>query len=70
MKKIETGMLEHQKLILEKVSHNKELFRKELVKSLMWLKSYEIFRLHVWLKQKFYLTHGDIIEDVFGFIAA
>ena len=63
-------MLEHQKLILEKVSHNKELFRKELVKSLKWLKSYEIFRLHVWLKQRFYLTHGDIIRDVFEFIAA
>ena len=63
-------MLEHQKLILEKVSNNKELFRKELVKSLKWLKSYEIFKLHAWLKEKFYLTHGDIIKDVFHYNAA
>ena len=46
------------------MSNNKELFRKELVKSLKWLKSYEIFKLHAWLKEKFYLTHGDIIKDV------
>lgn len=63
-------MLEHQKLILEKVSNNKELFRKELVKSLKWLKSYEIYRLHSWLKEKFYLKHREIIEDVFEYIAA
>jgi len=70
LKKITTDMLEHQKLILEKVSNNKELFKKELVKSLKWLKSYEIYRLHAWLKKKFYLTHGDIIKDVFEYIAA
>jgi hypothetical protein len=39
-------MLEHQKLVLEKVSNDRELFRKELLKSLKWLKSYEIYKLH------------------------
>jgi hypothetical protein len=63
-------MLEHQKLVLEKVSNDRELFRKELLKSLRWLKSYEIYKLHSWLKQRFYLTHGDIIRDVFEYIAA
>jgi hypothetical protein len=63
-------MLEHQKLILEKVSNDRELFKKELVKSLKWLKSYEIYQLYAWLKQKYYLTHGDIIKDVFEYIAA
>lgn len=64
------NMLEHQKIILGKISYDKELFRKELVKSLKWLKSYEIYRLHLWLKQNFYLTHREIIEDVFEYIAA
>ncbi len=63
-------MLEHQKLVLEKISHDDRLFRKELVKSLKWLKSYEIYRLHSWLKHNFYLTHREIIEDVFEYIAA
>jgi hypothetical protein len=63
-------MLEHQKLILEKVSNDRELFRKELLKSLKWLKSYEIYKLHAWLRQRFYMTHYDIIKDVFRYIAA
>lgn len=63
-------MLEHQKLLLEKLSYDKELFKKELVKSFKWLKSYEIIKLHTWLKNKYGQTHGDIIQDVFEYIAA
>ena len=62
-------MLEHQKIILQKVSNNKELFRKELINSVKWLKSYEIFQLHAWIKKNFWDVHKEIITDVFELIA-
>ncbi len=63
-------MLEHQKSILIQLSDNKELFRKEIIKSFKWLKSYEILQLHQWLKNNYRATHGDIIKDIFQHIAA
>ena len=63
-------MLDHQKSMLEKVSHNKELFRKEIIKSFRWLKSYEIIQLHFWLKKNYNHSHGEVIRDIFQFIAA
>ncbi len=63
-------MLEHQKTILEKVSDNKELFRKEIIKSFKWLKSYEILELHKWLQENFNTTHEEVIKSVFQYIAA
>ena len=63
-------MLEHQKMVLKQLSHNKELFRKEILKSFRWLKSYEIIELHQWLKKNFSKTHNDVIRDVFEYIAA
>ena len=63
-------MLEHQKTVLRNVSHDRDLFRKELKKSIVWLKSYEVYKLYVWVKEKFGKTHGDIISDVFTLIAA
>ena len=63
-------MLDHQKSMLEKVSHNKELFKKEIIKSFRWLKSYEIIQLHFWLKKNYGQSHGDVIRDIFQFIAA
>lgn len=63
-------MLDHQKSILVQLSGNKELFRKEIVKSFKWLKSYEILQLHQWLKENYMETHGDIIKDIFQHIAA
>ena len=62
-------MLEHQKLLLDQLSYDKELFRKEIVKSFKWLKSYEIIRLHRWLNERYGTTHADVIQDVFEFIA-
>lgn len=58
-------MLDHQKSILNQLSENRELFRKEIVKSFNWLKSYEILQLHKWLKENYMETHGDIIKDIF-----
>jgi hypothetical protein len=63
-------MLEHQKKLLEQLSYDKELFRKEIIKSFRWLKSFEIIKLHAWLKQNYYSTHRDVIEDLFAYIAA
>lgn len=63
-------MLEHQKLILKRTSDNKELFRKELMKSIKWLKSYEVYKLHSWVKNNYWDTHRDIIREVFDLIVA
>lgn len=62
-------MLEHQKVVLRNVSYNKELFRKELKKSIVWLKSHEVYKLYAWVKQNFLKTHKDVIQDVFTLIA-
>jgi len=63
-------MLEHQKIVLSNVSSNKELFKKELNKSLGWLASYEIYDLYKWLKENYSTTHQDIISEVFSKYAA
>lgn len=63
-------MLDHQKSILEQLSNDKELFRKEIIKSFKWLKSYEIIQLHQWLKEKYGQTHREIIQEIFQYIAA
>ncbi len=63
-------MLEHQKMLLHQVSYDKELFRKEIVKSFKWLKSYEIINLHKWLKANYGASHSDVINDIFEYIAA
>lgn len=63
-------MLEHQKILLEQLSYDKGLFRKEIIKSFKWLKSYEIVQLYSWLKEQYGSTHGEVIRDVFEYIAA
>jgi hypothetical protein len=44
------AMFEYTKAILEKVSFNKELFKKELEKALNRLLPYEIKELYFWLR--------------------
>lgn len=56
-------MIEHQKLVLHSVSHNQELFKKELIKSLNWMPSYEQFLLKKWVKENYY-QYIEIINDV------
>ena len=63
-------MLDHQKVLLDQLSYDKILFRKEIIKSFRWLKSYEIIKLHNWLQNKYGDTHSDVINDVFEYIAA
>ncbi|MBN2520174.1 MAG: hypothetical protein JXB17_06700 [Bacteroidales bacterium] len=63
------NMLELQQLTLENICSDKDLFKKELIKSVKWLQSYEIFQLRKWLKNNYHETHGDVISEVFNFIS-
>jgi len=45
------AMFEYTKAILEKVSFNKELFKKELEKAVNRLLPYEIKELYFWLRE-------------------
>ena len=58
-------MLEYTKLILRKVSFSKELFGKELKKSIKWLKKDEILLLQAWCFMTFGDIYGDIIHESF-----
>jgi hypothetical protein len=61
-------MLERQKIILSRLSNNKILFRKEIIKSFGYLKSHEIIKLRQWLETIFGQTHREIINDIFEYI--
>lgn len=63
-------MLEHQKLILENVKFDKDLFSKELSKSVKWLSSQEITDLQNWCYKNFNDKYTDIIKKVFEEVAA
>jgi len=58
-------MLEYTKTILHKVSFSGELFRKELKKSLHFLKKEEVIMLQIWCLVSYNEKYGDIIRDVF-----
>ena len=62
-------MLEYSKTILQKVSFNRELFHKELTKSMRWLQKDEIILLQIWCIATFSHTYGDVIRDVFSQIS-
>lgn len=55
-------MLELQKKVLQAVKSDKFLFRKELMKSLTWLKRNDRIRLRYWVKKNFYHLHPEIID--------
>lgn len=58
-------MLEYVKLILSKVSFDKTLFEKELIKSLKTLKRDELLQLKQWCHEKFTDIHLHIVNRVF-----
>jgi hypothetical protein len=58
-------MFEISKKILEKVSFDRALFYKELVKTLKWLKPDEKLLLKVWLLTNFGHIYKDAIVDAF-----
>jgi len=58
------AMLEYSKTVLEKVSFNRELFRKELEKSRKMLKEDEIEILHKWVRTSLADKYPDIISEI------
>lgn len=63
-------MLEYTKMILKKVSFSRELFAKELQKSVKWLKKEEALLLQAWVVIAFGDQYGDIIREAFQGLAA
>lgn len=58
-------MLELQKKVLDGISYSKQLFKKELNKSIKWLTVDELEKLKKWVKANFWQTHSDVIVEVF-----
>ena len=58
-------MLEMSKLILQRVSFDKQLFTKELKKAIHWLQPNEKTLLKVWCLTTFGEMYRDTIIDVF-----
>ncbi len=58
-------MLELSKHILQKVSFDRSLFRKELLKATKWLKKDELLLFKVWCIATFGNIYGDVITEVF-----
>jgi len=58
-------MLEYTKTILHKVSFSRELFGKELRKSLKWLKKEEVIALQAYCLLTFGDKYGDVIQHTF-----
>ncbi len=58
-------MFEYTKQILTKVSFDRNLFRKELVKALQLLKKEERRMLKIWCVASF-AAYSDIILEVYG----
>jgi ACT domain-containing protein len=63
--KIPTAMYELCKEILQKVSFDKSLFRKELIKSRKWLKEEELVKLQAWCLSTF-IVYKEMINEVFN----
>ncbi len=58
-------MFEYTKEVLTKVSFDKKLFKKELIKALKWLKSDERKMLMIWCVATFGHRYSDVLTEVF-----
>jgi len=58
-------MFEYQKTILQKVSFDEGLFRRELRKTLDWIHQDEIPALHSWCMMSFGDKYAKIISEEF-----
>lgn len=58
-------MFELSKQILEKVSFDRKLFKKELFKAIKWIKPDEALLLKAWCLATFGHLYKDVILDVF-----
>ena len=66
--KSKKNMLEFTKKILSKVSFDKDLFKKELKKSIKWMNKKELLHLKIWSLITF-SQYKKIIIDVFDRIS-
>ncbi len=62
-------MLEMSKLVLQKVSFDRSLFKKELIKTRNWLKRDEVLVLKAWALVTFAGKYDDLILEVLGTVA-
>ncbi|MCF8404017.1 MAG: hypothetical protein K9H58_08740 [Bacteroidales bacterium] len=58
-------MLRYCKTVLQKVSFSRELFQRELNKSIQWLRKEEINALKIWCIINFGAIYMDVINEVF-----
>jgi hypothetical protein len=59
-------MIEYAKVILPKVTFNKFLFRKELLKCINWMKPSERTELRQWCFVTFSKQYPDVLDEVFA----
>lgn len=62
-------MYELSKKVLTRVSFDRNLFRKELLKAIKWLKPKESLMLKAWCLATFGHVYKDVILEVFESIA-
>ena len=58
-------MLEFCKNILEKVSFDQVLFKKELIKSIQWINTTDAISLREWCIEMYGNKYSDIIQKAF-----
>ena len=59
-------MLKMYKEILNKVSFDRRLFKKELFKALKWVGTpIELYQFRMWCIQEFGRKHPDVLKEVF-----
>jgi len=58
-------MFDYTKLVLQKVSFDKNLFQKELIKAVHHLQPHERQRLKLWCTATFSAYAADIVPEVF-----
>ena len=63
-------MLEYAKVLLPKVSFNKELFSKELKKCIQWVEKDQVMELYSWCYLNFGTIYPDVLSEAFENIAA
>jgi hypothetical protein len=64
-------MIEYAKVILPKVSFSRELFHKELIKSVNWVENpNDLNELREWCDENFGEIYPEILSKVFSTVAA
>lgn len=59
-------MLQNQQQALTNNSANSELFKKELIKSVVFLNAEDLLELKYWLMDNYSETHKELLSSVFN----